>query len=343
MSRRARSLVVVAVFITLAAGVLVAQGPRLPTLARLQALKLDVVTGDVPAYYSKGAARDVAASLGQRLDACRSLYSDAGRPPVVLAVLNATDWPQVTAAPYGMPHGGAEAPYVLVVPFTWQDAPAWLAGARDALAKALGPNGVDRYGRLLAVHELGHVITAAFLGQKNWQPIAARFPFWYGEFVVNYFAGGCNASRPDDAAFVRRGEAALAAMPRQKYTTLDDWDRLFADVDAAGRPYLTTEAGGLTFAAYQGLTGEMANRVHDAGFTAPRMIQLLRQQWARPGRQSTDDLVKDLTGAAPRLYEWLVQQGAIEASGKRSVPPSQDALGSLPSCQAYLSAVPVFF
>ena len=134
---------------------------------------------------------------------------------------------------------------------------------------------------------------------------------------MNYFAGGCYASRPDDAAFMRRGVVALAAIPRQKYTTLDDWDRLLRDADSSGRPHLATEAGGLTFAGYQGLTAEMANRLRDAGFTAPQMIQLLRQQWARPGRQSTDVLLKDFAGIAPGWYDWLVQQGAIQPSRKR--------------------------
>ncbi len=272
-----------------------------------------MAAGDVPAYFSKGIARDSAASLAQRLDACRSLYREAGRPPVALAVLNATDWQQVTSAPYGMPHGGAEPPYVVVVPFTWQDAPAWLAGPRDRLAKALGRDEVDRYVRLLAIHEVGHIIAVGVLRQNDWQAIASRFPFWYGEFVVNYFAGGCNASRPADAAFVRRGETALAAIPREKYTRLDDWDRLFSDLDAAGRPYPLTEEGGLNFAAYQGLSSEMANRIRDAGFSGTRMIQLLREQWARAARQSTADLLKDFAGAAPGLHEWLVQQGAVQA------------------------------
>ena len=316
MSRCTTLLGLLTGFLILAAGVLVAQAPPLPTVPRLQTLKLEVVSGDVPAYYSKTVDRDIAASLAFRLDACRSLYSEAQRPPVALAVLNAADWQQATPWPYGMPHMGIEAPYVLVVPLTWQGAP-WFAGTRERLATALGQQEVDRYVRLLALHELGHVITFAIAGDKDWQAFSSRFPFWYGELVVNYFAGGCYASRPDDAAFMRRGEVALAAIPRQKYTTLDDWDRLMTDIDSSGRPYLMTESGGLTFAAYQGLTAEMANRLRDAGLTAPRMIQLLRQQRTRAGRQSTDDLLKDFAGAAPGWYDWLVRQGAVQASGRR--------------------------
>ena len=70
MSRRAALVVLIGLF-TLAAGVLIAQGPPRPnpTVARLQTLKLDVVTGDVPAYYSKdftGAAPGLSDWLAQR-------------------------------------------------------------------------------------------------------------------------------------------------------------------------------------------------------------------------------------------------------------------------------------
>lgn len=324
MSRRVTSLVVLTGFLTLAAGVLFAQGPAPnPFVARFQALKLDVVTGDVPAYYSKGFARGIVASLAQRLDGCRSLYPEAGRPAFVLAVLNAQDWPQ-GVLPYGMPLSwgvpGAEPPYIIVVPNTLRDAGPMLARARDHFANVVGEANLDRYVRLLALHELGHIITSGLLGPRDATPqitaqVQKRFPFWYGEFVANYFAGNCYALQPDDAALFRRFDAA-APIPGQKYTMLDDWDRMMADGRGTGRPYFTTEEGGLNFAAYEALTGEMANRLRDAGFTAARMIQVLRQQWARPGRQSTDDLLKDFTGAAPGLYDWLVQAGAVQPPAK---------------------------
>jgi len=324
MSRRATSLVVFTGFLTLAAGVLIAQGPAPnPFVARFQALKLDVVTGDVPAYYSKGIARDIVASLAQRLDGCRSLYPEAGRPAFVLAVLHRQHWPQ-GVPPYGMPLSagvpGAEPPYIIVVPETVRDADPWLAGARDYLAKVVGEANQDRYFRLLALHELGHIILSGVLGPRDATPqttaqVRQRFPFWYGEFVANYFAGNCYSLKADDAALFRRFDA-VAPIPGQKYTMLDDLDRVMADGRDTGRPYLMTEEGGLNLAAYEALTGEMANRLRDAGFTAPRMIPLLRQQWARPGRQSTDDLLKDFTGAAPGLYEWLVQAGAVQPPGK---------------------------
>ena len=52
-----------------------AQGPLLPTLARLDALKLDSIEGDVPVRYSKGASRDVASALAGRIAECRGLLA----------------------------------------------------------------------------------------------------------------------------------------------------------------------------------------------------------------------------------------------------------------------------
>ena len=55
-----------------------AQGPLLPTLARLDALKLASIEGDVPVRYRKGASRDVASALAGRIAECRGLLSALG-------------------------------------------------------------------------------------------------------------------------------------------------------------------------------------------------------------------------------------------------------------------------
>jgi hypothetical protein len=79
-----------------------AQGPLLPTLARLDALKLASIEGDVPVRYSKGASRDVASALAARIAECRRLLAAAaGRPSIVLALLDRSDWERVSDRPYG--------------------------------------------------------------------------------------------------------------------------------------------------------------------------------------------------------------------------------------------------
>lgn len=55
-----------------------AQGPLLPTLARLDALKLASIEGDVPVRYSKGASRDVASALAARIAESPSARRSSG-------------------------------------------------------------------------------------------------------------------------------------------------------------------------------------------------------------------------------------------------------------------------
>jgi hypothetical protein len=55
----------------------------------------------------------------------------------------------------------------------------------------------------------------------------------------------------------------------------------------------------------------MASRLRDAGLETTRLLEILRQQWARPGRQGTAVLLERLAGIAPGWDEWLVEEGAI--------------------------------
>jgi hypothetical protein len=297
-----------------------AQGPFLPTLARLDSLKLASVEGEVPVRYSKSTSRDVATALAVRIAECRGLLAAAtGRPSIVLALLDRFDWERVSDRPYGMPHhGDADSPYIIVIPQSWRDAAPMFTGARTHLAGALGEHGVDRYVHLAALHEAGHLLTDAAL-ETTTEVIRARFPFWYAELLANYFADACLAPHAEESAFRRRGAAALAAIPRQRFTTLDDSDRLLTESDPSGPPYVTTEAGGLNFARYQGFTSQMASRLRDAGLGTTRIVEILRLQWARPGRQATEVLLKDFSGIAPGWDEWLVEQGAV-ARRARATP-----------------------
>jgi hypothetical protein len=77
-----------------------AQGPLLLTLVRLDALKLASIEGNVPARYSKGVSRDVASALAGRIAECRGLLAAAaGRPSIVLALLDRSDWERVSDRP----------------------------------------------------------------------------------------------------------------------------------------------------------------------------------------------------------------------------------------------------
>src|SRR5688572_25145764 len=115
-------------------------GAQGPTLARLDALKLASIEGDVPVRYSTGVSRDVASALAGRIAECRGLLAAAaGRPSIVLTLLDRYHWERVSDRPYGMPHhGAADSPYVIVIPQNWRDAAPMFTGVRTHLAGALG-------------------------------------------------------------------------------------------------------------------------------------------------------------------------------------------------------------
>ena len=316
ITRSATCMLPVVVLLFAFSLVIAAQGRLLPTLARLDALKLASIEGDVPVRHSRSVSRAVASPLARLIADCRGLLiTAADRPSIVLTLLDPSDWERVTDRPYGMPHHGtADSPYVIVIPQSWRNAAPMFTGVRTHLAGALGEHEVDRYVHLTALHEVGHVLTNAVLGTTT-EATRTRFPFWYGEFLANYFADACLARHAEESAFRRRGAAALAAIPRQKFTTLDDADRLLTERDPLGQPYVTTGAGGLNFARYQGFTSQMASRLRDAGLGTTRIVEILRIQWARPGRPTTTVLLKDFAGIASGWDEWLVEQGAIVSLG----------------------------
>jgi hypothetical protein len=112
-TRRSVTWMLPVVVLLLASSLAIAdQGPLLPTLARLDALKLTSIEGDVPARYSNIVSRDVASALARRIADCRGLFvAAAGRPSIVLALLDRSDWERVSDRPYGMPHHGtADSP-----------------------------------------------------------------------------------------------------------------------------------------------------------------------------------------------------------------------------------------
>ena len=213
-------------------------------------------------------------------------------------------------------HGAADSPYVIVIPQSWRDAAPMFTGVRTHLAGALGEHGVDRYVHLAALHEVGHLLTDAAL-ETTTEAIRTRFPFWYGEFLANYFADACLAPQAEESAFRRRGAAALAAIPRQRFTTLDDSDRLLTERDPWGPPVRHDRSRRSELLAYQGFTSQMASRLRDAGLGTTRIVEILQLEWARPGRQSTDVLLKDFAGIAPGWDEWLVEQGGIARLARR--------------------------
>jgi hypothetical protein len=287
------------------------QAPQQTVLERIESQALQQATGDIPAYFSNGISSKDASDLTALMAECVSLYAGVShtKPRIVLAVLDETAWAGLKGpAPYGLPHHTwTETPYVVIVPSTWANVPPVFATTRKHLVDALGANGVDVYIRLIALHEVGHVLTYAILNQGP-PSVASRFPIWYQEFLANYFAHSCAARlRPSVADLNRRGTEALRTMPSPMFTTIDEWQTLLTSKTDAGLPLLATDAGSTNFMWYQGWAYEMAARLYEAGI-GDRMASILRQQWARDAKPSTAELLKDFADVVPKWSEWLGEQ-----------------------------------
>jgi hypothetical protein len=275
----------------------------LPTAAKVRALVLDSIPGSIPVYYSRNVPTAEAENLRSLMTACVTKYRDAipARPEIALAVLDSTDWIRVTVLPYGLPHHDpGDSPVVVLVP----------ASAPRMFLTGVEGERPDRFFRLLALHELGHILMFAAVGVDPGRPWdQTHFPFWYYEYAATHIGFSC-LSRLDDIYAWGASDTAFQALARPAYTQLDQWTHLMQETTPAGEPYAFTPPGLQNFAWYQTLINRMARRTVPT--LGPRIVSLLRSQWARTGPVPTTDIVSDLSRSDPGLTSCLRTVGAVK-------------------------------
>jgi hypothetical protein len=173
-------------------------------LARVRALSLPMLKGDVPALYSP-AAKTRAELYRSTLEAAHTWYeTQLGiAVPVTLAVLDKPDWGQATPVPYPMPNS---KPGLVTLPSRMEDFPGFAEMKVDA----------DVLAQVISIHELGHLVA-------DKEGIGARNP-WINEMVANIFvAEYLAAHRPD------LKPPAARDLPSPRYTSLADLDYLRFD------------------------------------------------------------------------------------------------------------------
>lgn len=157
----------------------------------IHSLGLALIPGSLQTYYSPGAekrARYLQNLLGGELDYYAEIFHTRFST-ITLAVLNAEQWPIVAADdPYGMPSVSGPAPYVFVMPASWNEV-TWMPLPRrekvppNILRKALADGntwdqvkfeGCDGIG----AHEIGHTI----IDQLGIDPQT----HWLNEFLASY-------------------------------------------------------------------------------------------------------------------------------------------------------------
>lgn len=205
------------------------------TLERVQQLRTSSSTNKITVYYSQGYKKR-ALELRSLIEGAMRFYERKLniKEELSLAVLTQPQWSQVTRIPYGLPWV-SESPHVAFLPATADgvvaaDALSFKDTVSPATLKKIKASGysfeqgAQKFVDLIGLHELGHVYTVAY---------GIRAPNkWLNEFLASYFAYTyLREKHPKLATLFYAMAADLAAeSPRQKYTTLEDFERLYAEV-----------------------------------------------------------------------------------------------------------------
>jgi hypothetical protein len=212
-----------------------AEEPNL--VARLKALGLPTLSGKVLAYYSSG-HREHAQKLQAAIEDMNVFYrSRLGvQADVSLALLNAEDWKRVTGSEYSLPQVEGSPP-VILMPAT-SDNPVFglIESRKDAIPQeqlqtflknhdttfaAVVADFVD----IIGFHELGHTLNDQFgIDSQN---------LWFNEFLATYWSYSyISEGQPEwKSVFALLGRPSSV---RPKNTSLEDFERLYTNVDDYG-------------------------------------------------------------------------------------------------------------
>jgi hypothetical protein len=229
------------------------------TLEKVQNLKTPALKNKITVYYSP--------SYKQRAKEIQPLIEDAMRfyeqklnlrVDLKVAVLDRTQWQQITPIPYGLPWV-SDAPHVAFLPATADGVVAadtlrlkeFFTPAMMQKIKSSGftfEQAAEKTVDLIGLHELGHTY-AQQIGI-----VPPRPNKWFNEFMASYFAYAyLREKKPKLATLFQTMTADMALVtPPQKHTTLDDFERLYVEVGPAN------------YGWYQGKFFERVVEVYDA-------------------------------------------------------------------------------
>jgi hypothetical protein len=224
------------------ATILVAWADESRYLVKLRELGFPSLTGTTPAYYSAG-HRQRAEKLQSAIDDMNAFFEERldVQKRVVLAVLDAKGWKDVTGGPYGLPTahsvGLPNVTGVITMPAT-SDSPAF--GLMMARKEAIPPGALeaflkenntsfeavaDQFVDLIVFHEVGHYLTDSFgIDPKN---------HWLDEFLASYWCYAYISQRQPKVKLVfdLLGRPSKA---RPKNTSLADFESIYGRVDDYG-------------------------------------------------------------------------------------------------------------
>jgi hypothetical protein len=229
------------------------------TLEKVQNLKTPSLKNKITVYYSPGYKKR-AKEIQPLIEDAMRFYEQKLNLKVDLsvAVLEKAQWQQVTPIPYGLPWV-SDAPHVAFLPATADGvvvsdtlkSKEFFTPAMLQKIKSSGfsfEQAAEKTVDLIGLHELGHTYS------QQIGIISPRPNKWFNEFMASYFAYAClREKRPKLATLFHTMTADMAAVtPKQKHTTLDDFERLYVEVGPAN------------YGWYQGKFFERVAQVYEA-------------------------------------------------------------------------------
>jgi len=229
------------------------------TLEKVQNLKTPSLKNKITVYYSPGYKKR-AKEIQPLIEDAMRFYEQKLNLKVDLsvAVLEKAQWQQVTPIPYGLPWV-SDAPHVAFLPATADGvvvsdtlkSKEFFTPAMLQKIKSSGfsfEQAAEKTVDLIGLHELGHTYS------QQIGIISPRPNKWFNEFMASYFAYAyLREKRPKLATLFHTMTADMAAVtPKQKHTTLDDFERLYVEVGPAN------------YGWYQGKFFERVAQVYEA-------------------------------------------------------------------------------
>jgi hypothetical protein len=203
--------------------------PAPSALEKITHLNLNTIDGNVKTYYSNGyetRARKILELLHQSLKFFEDNFNI--RQSFTLAVIDSSNWGQITSIPYGLPFVSGP-PYVVCIPAN-----------SDNVLSGIVAEAIDQYGlnahygmtkeeivslfvSLIGFHELGHIYTNEF---------GISFPNrWTFEFAATYFAYFyLEQNFPVQGGIWIDVSKILEKELNPHYTSLNDFERMYVRV-----------------------------------------------------------------------------------------------------------------
>jgi len=267
----------------------------------VKALNIPKLERGISVYYSPG-YKERAQQIQSYMEDAMNFYQKKLNVTVDLniAVLNKEHWTKVTKVPFDVPNVSG-VPHVVFLPANFGEGVVtadWSKGMQQLKPEIIqkikltgysyeqiGVKQVDNIG----LHELGHVI-AYKLGIASPDGIPNK---WYSEFLATYLANSFLQERDPEYMKIARllTDHKLEIMPKPKYTSLEDFERLYFGV------------GPQNYEWYQIKFAQLVERIYNTkglGF----IEELITSSFTRNEKIPVDVLLQHLERINPGFVTW---------------------------------------